>query len=232
MSLPIKPKTESLKLVPQVFFDLIARVVPGAVATVACLLLTGSTWSSVVATVIGGRADAESFPVISMLLFVFSSYVIGQIISPLVKLLQRLTESDVVDRCFRQFPLIGKYCDIECPKPKAPDGDYDFLRSHHPAIGEMCQKIRAEFLMHYGIAVVFLASAVCSLLPTASPAIGDSYSRCFVLCALLIGAAVTTIRARATRDTHEKTIEKFAKALKGEREQENAATGDPSAWPS
>lgn len=44
---------DSLKLIPSIFFDAIARVVPGATAMVAYLLISGSTWTKVLSIILG-----------------------------------------------------------------------------------------------------------------------------------------------------------------------------------
>ncbi len=212
-SMETKTASENLKIVPQIFFDLIARVVPGALAMVACLLLSGSNWSCLFNHVIGGPSEVKSFPAVSFLAFWVASYVVGQMLSPFVKCLQRLSESDWVNDLISKSALVQRYCDIESPMPRACRKDYDFLRCHHPAIGEMCQKIRAEFLMHYGIAIVLFASAACSLVPFLSQAIGHWSARWILFGALVLGGIFAAIRGRATRDTHEKTITKFMDVL-------------------
>lgn len=37
---------DDLKLIPEIFFDLIGRVIPGSVGILAFLLLTGRTWEA------------------------------------------------------------------------------------------------------------------------------------------------------------------------------------------
>jgi hypothetical protein len=46
---------DNLKLIPQVFFDLIARIVPGAVAILAALLLSQATWESWLCATLGAK---------------------------------------------------------------------------------------------------------------------------------------------------------------------------------
>jgi hypothetical protein len=49
------PKLDQLKIVPQVFLDLIARFVPGAIAIVAALLLSKTTLESWLRDTLGER---------------------------------------------------------------------------------------------------------------------------------------------------------------------------------
>jgi hypothetical protein len=175
---------EILKLIPQIFFDLIARVVPGAAGVVAYLLLSGTTWESLLSGVMGKSLATDSL-VFSILIFLAAAYVVGQLISPAAKIVQR----------------IGEYFK---PKPKEA-GAYDWLRLHHPDAGALSAKIRAEFTMHNGLAVVLLVSAVVY------PLRGEQW-RWSILGALVLGALLSAYRGRTTRDTFNETVEKFAKA--------------------
>jgi hypothetical protein len=175
---------DSLKLIPQIFFDIIGRVVPGAVAILAALLLSGTIWESWLRTILGEKV-AES-PGFSMLIYFIGAYVAGQLLSPLAKLVQRTGEL----RLFR-------------PKQKARG--YDWLRMHHPDAGAHCAKIRAEFTMHNGLAAVLFASAGVYILS------GGAW-RWWVLGSLIVGGLIAAIRGRTTRDTFNETVAKFAEA--------------------
>ncbi len=176
---------DSLKLIPQVFFDFIGRVVPGAVGIVACLLFSGRTWESWLSAILGDSLATDSVSV-AILIFLFASYVVGQLLSPAAKLVQRIGEL----KYFR-------------PKPKS--AGYDWLRLHHPEAGAYCAKIRAEFTMHNGVATVLLLSAVVY------PFRGREW-RCSVLIGLVLAGMIAAYRGRTTRDTFNETVAKFAKA--------------------
>jgi hypothetical protein len=88
-------------------------------------------------------------------------------------------------------------------RPKKAKG-YDWLRMHYPGAGDQCAKIRAEFTMHNGIAVVLLASAIFY------PVFGGR--RWYVFFVLLIGFVIAAIRGRTTRDTFNETVTKFVEA--------------------
>jgi hypothetical protein len=176
---------DSLKLIPQIFFDLIGRVVPGALGVVACLLLSGTTWESWLRVTLGQSLATDSLSG-AILIFLAAAYVVGQMLSPAAKLIQQIGEV--------------KYFG---PKPKAEG--YDWLRLHHPEAGAQCAKIRAEFTMHNGIATVLLVSAVVY------PLRGDAWRRS-VLIGLVFGGLLAAYRGRTTRDTFNETVAKFAKA--------------------
>jgi hypothetical protein len=178
---------DSLKLIPQFFFDLIARVVPGAVSILAALRLTKGTWESWLNGTLG-KALAESSWV-SVLMFFAGSYVAGQLLSPLAKLVQRIGER-------------------VRPKPKAKD--YDWLRINYPEAGAHCAKIRAEFTMHNGLSAVLLVSAAAYVF------IREDW-RWSVLAGLLLGGLFAALRGRTTRDTFNETVNKFKQAAQETR---------------
>lgn len=176
---------DSLKLIPQFFFDLIARVVPGAVGLVSTFLLSGTSWQSWLRSTLGDPLASESV-VAALLTFVVTAYVVGQLLSPAAKVIQRIGELEN----FR-------------PVPKA-DG-YDWLRLHRPKAGAYCAKIRAEFTMHNGVAAVLLISA--AVYPFTR--VDWKWS---VLAVVLLGAVIAGIRGRTTRDTFNETVSKFREA--------------------
>src|SRR4030095_1549891 len=109
----------------------------------AYLLLSGTTWSHFLEQTLGPSfAERHALVTTTILLFVMG-YVIGQLIAPFAKLVQRIGE-------WKHFN----------PKPEATSGAYDFLRLHYKDAGSQCAKIRAEFTMYNGLAVVFLASSI------------------------------------------------------------------------
>ncbi|KWB61814.1 hypothetical protein [Burkholderia ubonensis] len=175
---------DSLKVIPQVFFDLIGRVVPGAVGSVTWLLLTGTTWESWLSVALGKSLATDS-SVVAILVFLATAYVTGQLLSPVAKLIQRIGE-------------------FFSPEPKAKD--YDLLRLKSPEVGGYCAKIRAEFTMHNGLAAVFLIGAF------AYPLRGQDW-RWSVLIGLILIGLLEAFRGRTTRDTFNKTVNNFALAL-------------------
>jgi hypothetical protein len=84
------PKLDQLKLIPQVFFDPIARVVPGAVGIVAAVLLSKKTLESWFRDALGDKLFDS--PVGVLAIFLMVAYVVGQVISPLAKGVQRVGE--------------------------------------------------------------------------------------------------------------------------------------------
>jgi hypothetical protein len=181
---------EILKIIPQAFFDLIARVIPGAVAIVAYLWLFDKTWEASV-TYIMGQAIGKAGAGVSIFVFLGSAFVMGELLSPAAKLVQRFGE-------------------LKLFKPKEKEkGSYDYLRLKHPYAGSICAKIRAEFTMHNGLAVVFALSAAWYPFSMVR-------GRWYVFCILIFIAVIEAIRGRTTRDTFNETVRKFDKAARSE----------------
>jgi hypothetical protein len=125
---------DAFKFIPQLFFDLIARVVPGVVALVMFVMVIPSAWYELIKT-------AQVKPSFAAVSFVTmgAGYVVGHLIAPLGKLLLcRWTQ-----------------------KIKVPWGQYDWLRINRPDGGALAAKIRAEYTMHASLAAAFaLALAI------------------------------------------------------------------------
>ncbi len=238
---------DQIKMIPQVFFDIIGRVVPGAVGIVAALLLTGKSWGDCVGRMFY-RSETASTPTaglvvsvfnssaterhpeagiaaLSLFVFLAASYVVGQLLSPFAKLTQRLGECVWLRTLgtfnqswrVRLWPFMchwrprsrwlgRRFLKLHQKlRPKQKCKHYDWLRLHYPGAGDQCAKIRAEFTMHNGIAVVLMASAV------AYPWLYDDWSWC-LLFALITGSLIEAYRGRDTRDTFNDTLQKFVDA--------------------
>lgn len=150
----------------------------------AALLLRDMTWGSQLMAVFGTEVAGSSS--VSIFLFGAAAYVAGQLISPPAKLVQRAGELKI----FR-------------PGPKS--SAYDWLGIHHEKVGAHRAKIRAEFTMHNGLAVVLLGSALAYPL-------GEQPWRRQIQLALVLGGLLAVVRGRTTRDTFHDTVNQFARA--------------------
>jgi len=178
---------DALKSIPSGFFDAIARIVPGFVAIVLALIVSDYTWKQITDSIFGEGVIADDKSFAFLVILFFASYVVGQLIAPFAKLVQRIGE----------LKWLGA-------APKAPKRAYDYLRIHYPFAGAQCAKIRAEFTMFNSLAVVFTVAAVCyaAMFPCPSKTLG-------LMIVLLISTAV---RGRTVRDTFNDTVEKFVQA--------------------
>jgi hypothetical protein len=180
---------EGLKIIPQVFFDLIARVIPGAAGIIAYLLLFNKTWEQLVLRFLGQSTTQQFSVVLSIFIFLGAAYFVGQLLSPAAKYVQRLGEMKI----FRPA--------------KKEEGSYDYLRFHHPDAGALCAKIRAEFTMHNSLAVVFAFS-------TAYYPFSVLTWNWYAFITLIILTISQAIRGKKTRDTFHETVTKFDNVAK------------------
>lgn len=131
---------ELVKLIPQAFFDLFARLVPGLLALVLWFGLFGSPddWATALQAVTADRLDSDNVVATIAIVGLVGAYTIGQLTAPFGKLLQRFAER------------LAKEMDHEKGAKKEPKEelkDYDWLRANHPGSGALAAKIRAESTM-------------------------------------------------------------------------------------
>src|SRR6266498_1248389 len=131
------------KLIPQIFFDILARWIPGLTVTVAWIILLGhSAWSNALNLVLAGHlGNNNALPAVSLSLTVVP-FIVGYLIAPLAKGVQRGNEHAWWFLPDRQW-VSGD---------EAVGNGYDQLRLKHPDAGALCAKIRAEFTMYNALA--------------------------------------------------------------------------------
>ncbi|HYN14568.1 MAG TPA: hypothetical protein VES66_02120 [Terriglobales bacterium] len=195
---------DALKLVPQLFFDAIARVVPGLTALFLYSHFCGlSKWKQFLEEAVGCK-HGEVFPLGFVIPFLLvGGYVTGHLISPFTKVIQKLGEA-LPEEWWRILLSDGL---AELKKRQAKEKstrnqasfNYDWLRLYHSEVGALCAKIRAEFEMYNGLCVVFLGYALAGVTKHAL-AIGV-----LALLALAMGT-----RGRATNVTFQKAVNKFS----------------------
>jgi hypothetical protein len=180
---------DALKLIPQLFYDLIARVLPGSVALVLLGLSTDlklgkwitDFWEG--ATAIQGSALWLGFG------FLVAAYLVGNIISPISDFL----ENRLVKRLFSDYFEVLRF-GLSTEGIYSPDMRkallrelgaetnhaisqitsiqyrkavfvwYDWLRVNSPQAGANAAKIRAEYRMHSQNTVVFMAALLTHLI--------------------------------------------------------------------
>lgn len=197
---------ETLKLIPQVFFDLIARVIPGSVGLVSYLILCKNNWQSIITSVFG-QSFAQESTTLSFLIFLGAGFVVGELLSPAAKMVQRINEikifsSNKKNKYSKSLPSQDK------PEEKFSEKKlrYDRLRLLKPEVGALCAKIRAEFTMHNGLSVVFAMNSI--YYPFSQLAFNW-----FILAFLSVLTFLTAYRGRTTNQTFNETVEKFTRLL-------------------
>jgi hypothetical protein len=173
---------EALKLLPQSFFDFLARLVPGALG-LAIILDTPfgrERWGQLLNTLAAGRLSENNVTTLVLITATVATYVGGQLAAPFGKAMQRIAEAiEAIPSPPNGSPsppqaetpqLPTRWTRITTalwPRPKTqpkPDKDtYDWLRVNAPEIGALVAKIRAEQTMFYSMSAVLLAAAVGEL---------------------------------------------------------------------
>ena len=129
---------DALKFLPQAFFDVIGRIIPGFIALLLLSWCAPSAWQSVTEAL--ARLTGTSTLPVWLLLGI--SYVVGHLLSPATKQIQRMGE---------RFPK-------KLDKPNSEK--YDWLRVNSTEAGGHCAKLRAEFTLYNSLAAVFFIFAV------------------------------------------------------------------------
>jgi hypothetical protein len=141
------------KLVPQMLFDIFTRFVPGAVLLCSWIVFLGQDdWRRLLDSLLGGNLDDGNALPVSMLALLFLSFLLGYLLAPFARAIQRLNEDPpLVSRAIQRRWFAND-----------PDAEarYDWLRAHQPAAGALCAKIRAEYTMYYALSAAFLAVAI------------------------------------------------------------------------
>jgi len=158
---------DALKLVPQLFFDAIGRVVPGAVAFVLWILGDPDAswrWKTFLQNAQGLDSKAAPSALLVASTLLLGSYVVGHLISPLTKAIQRLgeriTEWERKRKIEKEKRSAKKENRVYTPPPDGGGPSrsqmYEWLRTHAPEAGAHCAKLRAEFTMYNSLSAVFL----------------------------------------------------------------------------
>ncbi len=161
--------TALTELIPQVFFDILARYVPGLVLFGSWILLLGQDdWRNLLSVVVGGQLDPGNALPTATLILIFVPFVIGYAIAPLAKAVQRGNEHgwwvlQVPRRSMHEDRLTWGPKDRWVTSDKAAGEAYDWLRVNEPPSGALAAKIRAEFTMHNALSVAFAAIAVMAV---------------------------------------------------------------------
>ena len=181
------------KLIPQIFFDILARWIPGLTVTVAWIILLGhSAWSNALNLVLAGHlGNNNALPAVSLSLTVVP-FIVGYVIAPFAKGVQRGNEH-------AWWFLPGRQWVSE---DKAAGNGYDQLRLEHPDAGALCAKIRAEFTMYNALAP---AAALIAIM-------GIFAGRYYISIASFLAIPLLAQRGAKTEGTFQKTTRKFCKA--------------------
>src|SRR4051794_29421603 len=130
---------EVLKLVPQIFFDLIARVAPGLLALFVLDCDGTVSWSGLLTTVSGGRIEPSNAFAYSAFTAVVGAYLIGHLLSLVSKGLET-----VADHCAYTWSAIDS---VLHPRKAEDEGTAPLIPLPHysyPILLKMLWKKREE----------------------------------------------------------------------------------------
>ncbi len=179
-----------LKLIPQLFYDLISRVLPGGVAIIA---ITAAVDRKVGKIVIG---LLEGIPVIQQSSFFLAmtiltcAYIVGHLIGPLSAFVERNIIAKLFPSSFHvlkntvsassgdYLPDMQNFLTNELNKYYRKEGTneikdrqytraiflwYDWLRIYNPDVGARITKIRAEYRMYGEITIAMVIAFILHL---------------------------------------------------------------------
>jgi hypothetical protein len=182
---------DASKLIPQLFFDLIARVVPGSLAIIMIAIAANIKLGKLITDFWDGAQAIQESGLFLGLGFFLAAYLIGHLISPigiwieeqvirrLFPTYYRVLQDAVLDGSdyspsIRNFFMkemgFKKGMDIR----KVPANQYekmvfvwnDWLQVNNPDVGTRAAKVRAEYRMHSENVVVFFGALVLHLIVT------------------------------------------------------------------
>lgn len=204
---------DTLKLIPQLFYDLIARVMPGLTAIVAFSLATNIEIGTLLSILFEGSKAMQNSIFILSSTIIFCAYLLGHFIGILSDIFERKIVSKLLpsffqnlkraitgvdkryNQEFRKFFInqIGfTQDDIETEKinehiyTTAIFIWFDWLRVNDSESGTRSAKIRAEYRMHAGISLVMILAIIIHIILVGLSK--TNFNIYFILIALLIGA--------------------------------------------
>ena len=200
---------DALKVVPQLFFDLIGRIVPGFLAMLLGLLVYYQTGHDIA----WKELSETSFWVLSILAFI-----IGHLVSPLTKFIQRKNEyfswlksDDKDDKCpdDKKEEKVDK-C-TKKKKDKIISQKYNWLRLEKTDAGGLCAKLRAEFTMYNSFSAIFLIFTIIELIyGIVNFNLGNSDFTFWAMGAVFLCLfALMAARGYEGKDTFDKDVKKF-----------------------
>ncbi len=173
----------ALKLIPQLFYDVISRVIPGVVTLVLVAKALGSDLGALVMAPFGGAPSLQASPLFLGIVVIGGAYIAGQMIAPVSDFYERYVVGALVPQSFWLMPrALGP--DSHYPETMQlflarelglTDGNrqlagarfrvalfvwYDWLRVWQIPAGARVEKIRAEYRMFGGVAVAAFAATV------------------------------------------------------------------------
>jgi len=228
---PGKDTAHALEVIPNVYFDLIARVMPGCLFLFTLSRVTPKNIVAEITDVFIPYTELRGSTAAWLLVVVSAGYILGHAFSPVVRFLEEgpaLTDA-IRDRCVgKKRPF--RYCFLPpfwtCPetsteKCKALHRSYNRLRFQYPAVAALAIRIRAEYTMYAGFAVAISITLLVALvrltvsLTTGKPIIQlreMNWSTWLLLAASILAVPIMLHRHLHTWNRFRKTVDQLLEA--------------------
>jgi hypothetical protein len=177
---------DAIKLIPQLFFDVISRVIPGVVALVLVAAAMGSDLGALVTGPFRGAVALQQSALFLGVGVIGASYIAGAMISPVSDFYERYVVGALMPRSFWLLPAaLAPGSHLPAPMQRFLVRElglseesrglaaarfrgalfvwYDWLRVWQPQAGSRVEKIRSEYRMFGGVAVGAFAAAFIHL---------------------------------------------------------------------
>jgi hypothetical protein len=167
---------DALKEIPQIFFDLIARVIPGLLALFVLDCDGVLQWSRVVSSVSGSRSQESNSFGLSLLIAIAAAYLIGHMLSLISKQLESLADYSGftyravknIEKDLHRPPVSWAEVSLEAEEVRKKDWTsndeiwqkYDWLRVNKPSAGSLAVRMRAEYTMYFSVCAVLLLTVL------------------------------------------------------------------------
>src|SRR5437867_5916606 len=152
-----------LKLVPQVFFDLIARAVPGAFLLICLQASANKRMMPTLLALAAPNAKLQESALVWAIVVGSAVFATGHMMAPAVRFLESPPVATSVDIWARMVNKLLPFRTRHQRLPKERWEQYDWLRLERPETGALVVRIRAEYTMYGGFAVALLLTTAVLL---------------------------------------------------------------------
>ena len=204
-----------LKLIPQLYYDLLGRFVPGAVLLIGLRIRFAAQptppFSTTMAKLLGLRSESV---LLEASAFLLAAYVVGHLLAPLSRQVERIISKrskDPLEQICDGGPAVlhqvsafwrEKLCKPEYGKLTAQRRDAaiyvccDWLRLRRPDAGAFATKLRAELRMHGALvaACVLLLPAYISRFWGPEANVGQAWGGVCIIAVAFVLVTARTVR--------------------------------------
>lgn len=184
---------DTLKIIPQLFYDLIARVIPGGVAIFAFATAVNKKVGTLLTDAFAGAPTLQQSALLLTIVMLVFAYLLGHLLSTLSDLFKQVTVKALRHSHFRvlkdaiktsdNYPEdVRRFLFEEMNRLSGNEGEalndrhytraiyiwYDWLRITNPEVGSRLTKLRAESAMYERLAGAMIISVLLHLIAVVS----------------------------------------------------------------